>query len=79
MKGIMQGFIYRNVSEYCSFWPSSSGNDEQESRGRMILNYFTEIFDPFFFFFLNEGQPWVQAKERKIEMENVKRRGGKKA
>lgn len=50
--GESQSFICFNVSGYCSFWPSSPGNDrlgtELESEGRMTEACFKKIFNPFF-------------------------------
>lgn len=71
----MQSFIYHNLSEYSSFWPSSPGKDrlgsEQESKGRNDLSLFHKDIQS-----ILGGRmkgDGVKAGEKKNEMELVKK------
>lgn len=77
----MQSFIYHNLSEYSSFWPSSPGNDrlgrEQESEGRNDVSLFhKDIQSPFL------GGEWrvmgFKQEKKKTEMELVKKEKGRR-
>lgn len=76
----MQSFIYHNLSEYSSFWPSSPGNDrlgrEQESEGRNDVSLFHKDIQSPFFGGRMKGDG-VQAGEKKTEMELVKKEKGR--